>query len=188
MKRTVSLKAGVILAVFGVLISCTSFPAPKSDDDTVLIIPKSTIREASEQFFGNCQIRIIRIEDSHETLYQIDPNSHYGIIAGLPPGHYVILETAAKYKEGGTAWAQKTDIKFSLVPNCITILPQEFVFKIEKVGKENQYQMWLSWGALTQSTAKKLLLRLSEEENFQSWELSESTKENQAISQVLSEL
>jgi len=46
----------------------------------------------------------------------------------------------------------------------------------------------LSWGALTQSTAKKLLLRLSEEENFQSWELSESTKENQAISQVLSEL
>ena len=48
--------------------------------------------------------------------------------------------------------------------------------------------MSMSWGDLTQSTAKKLLQRLIEEGNYRFWQLSENTKENQAVSQALNEL
>jgi hypothetical protein len=125
-------------------------------------------------------------------LYQIDPNSHYGMIEGLPPGQYAIREVAFKYKEGGTAWAKKANIEFSLDANCITILPQEFFFKIIEIPKKRRpdqftYEMSLSWGDLRQNTAKKLLQRLLEEENYPLWQLSEGTKANQAVSQVLSE-
>lgn len=193
MNHTAIQRTGLIFAFVGLLLSCTSFPSPKSGDDTLLIIPVSTSRETSEQFFENCEVRIVRVGDYWETLYQIDPNSHYGMIEGLPPGQYAIREVAAKYKDGGTAWAKKADIEFSLIPNCITILPQEFFFRIIEIPKKDKpgefiYQMSLSWGDLRQSTAKKLLKRLLEEENYQFWELSENTKENQAVSQALSEL
>jgi len=193
MKNFALRRSGLIFALFVLLLSCTSFPSPKSGDDTLLIIPISTARETSQQFFGNCEVRIVRVKDYRETLYQIDPNSHYGMIEGLPPGQYAIREVAGKYKEGGTAWARKADIEFLLMPKCITILPQEFFFKIIEIPKKHKpyeyiYQMSLSWGDLRQSTAKKLLQRLIEEENYQLWELSENTKENQAVSQALSEL
>lgn len=193
MKKTAIPRTILIFALFGLLLSCTSFPAPKSGDDTLLIIPVSTSRETSYQFFENCEVRIVRVGDYWETLYQIDPNSHYGMIEGLSPGQYAIREIAAKYKEGGTVWAKKADIEFSLTPNCITILPQEFFFRIIEIPKKDEpwkytYEMSTTWGNLRQSTAKKLLQRLLEEENYPSWQLSENTKENQAVSQALSEL
>ena len=193
MKNAAIPRTILIFALFGLLLSCTSFPSPKSGDDTLLILPVNTLRQTSVQFFGNCEVRIVRLEDYRETLYQIDPNSHYGMIEGLPPGQYAIREIAAKYKEGGTVWAKKADIEFSLIPNCITILPQEFFFKIIETPNKDKpgeyiYEMWVSWGDLTQSTAKKLLQRLIEEKNYPFWELSENTKENQAVSQAFSEL
>lgn len=178
----------LVLCIFALLISCVSLPAPKSDGDTLFIIPVSAIRATSEQYFGLCELRIVRSGDNYETFCQINPDSHYGMIVGLSPGQYAVREISARYKAGSTAWARKTDIQFALVSGCVTILPQEIVFKIEKKANQESYQMFLSWGVLTQSTAKKLLQELGEQENYQYWQLSESTKEIEAVVQALSEL
>ena len=117
------------LAAAMVLSSCTSFPRPVSDQDTLLLIPASMNKRAGFPVYGHYRVHVAG--DGGDAVIDIPPYGGYGFAHGLPPGRYSISEAVFQYDWEKVGSRITPDIHFEITPGAVTVVNTRFVTEID---------------------------------------------------------
>jgi hypothetical protein len=180
----------ICLSLLTVLLisGCTTFPEPKTEEDTLLLIHVGYKKEIPEKLFGRYRIRIVSETKDVERLVRIEPTKKYLLIKGLPSGRYRIVERAFVYENGSIGSTDNTDIRFILESKRVTIVPTTFLYRLYREPNESGYYMSGLWSAITQTDARDLLQRLQKDGLFDKWELSYGTRRHETFEIMLDEM
>jgi len=186
---------GVLLALAVtalVLSGCVTASAPKSANDTLLVIPVSYDRTGiGTNMTGTITaayvLKISGISNGlvHSTVH-LDPNSHYAFIQGLPPGEYDINGIEFVHEDGKVDARWPLTLLFVLAPRELTILGLDFIYHAQTVGARTY--LGVKDRPLSYSEATALISTLSNEGTLSRWKLSPATERNPAVDHALRQL
>lgn len=183
MKTRIWKIAAVLIALAGIA-ACTSFPAPASDTDAILIVPMTVSVQGGIPTFGRFEMHIQPAGGGLQSSFALSPLGAYAMIKGLKAGTYTLVEIAFRYDNGALGGdPYKVDAKVVLEGRSITIVPVAFGYKIYQEGRNNM--MSAGWIELTQEIADKLAKDLAKDENVRAWQFSKSTLTSPQLRQAL---
>lgn len=171
MKKLIPL---VLLALL--FFSCATLPKPRSEEDTIAIVPLSLIVSDDHPYtngtvFGVYNLFIFDEYGEYVKQVKANPSNDYCIIRGLKPGTYTLKKLAFTYKANNkTGKAHPIDKKFVVKPKNLTIIDFEIITLLE-LSKDNlsTYMMRYMWKDIDQNQVNKIREELSTDENYHLW-------------------
>jgi hypothetical protein len=182
--KTRTRKIFVILIALAGIAACTSFPAPASDTDAILIVPMTVSVGGGISAFGRFEMHIQPAGGGSQESFALSPLGAYAMIKGLKAGTYTLSEIVFRYDNGALSGnSYKVDAKVVLEGRSITIVPAAFGYKIYQEGSNNM--MSAGWTELTQGIADKLAKDLAKDEKVKAWQFSKTTLASPYLRQAL---
>ena len=172
-RRKISLWEKCVLGFSTILIvsSCTSFPVPQSDKDTMLIIPLQQIigPGAGTEIVKQYEI-IVERDGGLRKVLTVNPHSSRIIYTGLIPGEYRISELIYRFIESKELLeTESVDIKFMLKAGEITVLDQQFSCRYVKEAGRGVSVEDVGWKPASLSERRSILRELESNEGFTAW-------------------
>ena len=95
-ERKLISKIFLLLLFVSFLVYCSTFPAPKTDNSALLVIPLKAIKKTHADFYRRY---IIELTNTDETI-RIRPRNGYLFIDYLRPGNYIANKIISLHKKG----------------------------------------------------------------------------------------
>jgi hypothetical protein len=161
----------VLISVFLVACATTRFPKIQDKSSTVLVVKKNYVKPADVR--SNYFVDYRLVFDNNRYIV-VTSSGDYTIIKNLPPGDYRIVKRQSIYKK---AWAGRghdsnLDIRFSLKPGEITILPYQVTFALKKT--RTGVSQSFSVQRISDSSYGDIVEELRRYENFNDWKTNET--------------
>ncbi len=154
------------------LASCKTLPIPKSENDSLLIIPISYEKKSTKDWFGHYKITITSSSTGKVVKTMMLPILNgFTKISGLEPGNYNISQDVFVYDKSSVnhkGTIARRYISFTIQPEHITILPYKFTYIIFDQSSTH-YVMNRKWSNFSRSEIDKLFNSLEDYKNFSLW-------------------
>ena len=161
--------AALLLLIFS---SCKTLPVPKTQNDSLLIIPVGYEKNSKQDWFGHYKINITDSSTGKvEKKKKLPILNGFTSISDLEPGHYKITKDEFYYDNGNRGHKGsivRRYIRFTMQPNHITVLPYKFVYRIFDESSTH-FTMNRRWSDFSQSQIDELLKSLEDYKNFSLW-------------------
>jgi len=161
----------LIISVLSVFISCTSFPAPESEKDTMLVILVEQDKNDRNDWIGYHYLKITDKSNRLAKTIKIPTTRSYAYVTGLLPGEYYISSVLLKDAEDGTVVAEDNEnIHFSLKALTISFLQKKFVNR-QWADPKKENSTWIEYKLVNyeKKDREELLKILEENDNFILW-------------------
>lgn len=154
------------------LLSCTSFPVPESDNDSLIIFPVDVVEKVVDgkkvvNTFGYLKLFIESEDGTFKKKVDLYSGYKYKAVV-LPAGDMVVKGIQFQYKESSRpSGYQDLDLHFTGEPGTLFILARTFVFVFSAEGNRT----WINTGIKQTFPADRVAIinGLKEEPNFRLW-------------------
>jgi len=174
-KSNKNIKLLSILLIIIIFSACAGeFPAPDSEEDTLLIvITEKNVEGEIDEVLSYFEIKT---DKSKKSIF-ITPNKPICITTNLPPGEYLNLTILEKdyvtdvFERNGEIMEEpKTiEVPFELKPGYISFFPIKFIYSV-KSTEELDLQYYWDIELITELDKYEALNILKEEEDFILWQ------------------
>lgn len=161
------------LAAAFLAVSCASFPEPRNDTDTLLILRTEFDKSVVADPFGYYRITISTLPG--KVVRRINIKQYFDkthLITGLAPGKYKVSKVEFVYNSGNVHEETITiyHYPFTLRPGAMTLVNWKFVFRFYRRPPSDKLWMNKRWVQMGFEEKAGLLNELKTEESFSLWD------------------
>jgi hypothetical protein len=168
-------RPGCALLVFGLMIGCSSFPKPRSDKDTLFIVPYLLFntRQSVQSTLGfSYEIRLENVETGK--MYSVYVKSSdapdYIYVTGFPEGKYLLKEYMALGLVGAPTKSFDVQKYLILEPGKLTIFPIKIIiYSMDSSDPQYAGTVYFDYKELDEKQEARMIKQLSAKDGFQAW-------------------
>ena len=162
----------LMMVLVAVMVCCTTFPAPKTPGDTLLLLREEFSKEIDDPTFGHYRLTISDSSGKEVRTIDLSNSNRTRTITGIPRGAYRISQQQFVYDNGEESPKRAIGIPFSLMAGMITFLDVKAVVRIfNPMNMSTGYHTVLQFERMSLDEQRAILDGYRLEENFAAWQL-----------------